>query len=182
MQKSTLTLIAILLLAAVAICPSGAQTAAPFILDQKVTVSDLSATVTVQRMRFNWIAIGVRFESSSFVSCLSVYKDLRYKLRDEEGTVVPISQETLNSPPFEGATANHVTTAKRQDHQNDGCAPQPGMPGVKVIVGRTFLSDLYPHLAPGKYTLHITFAPRDLSGKAELADVPIEILANQPAP
>lgn len=146
MPKSTLPLISALLLATIVVSPSWAQTSTPFLLDQKVTLSDVSATVTVQHMRYNWIAIAVKFSGRNSVSCLSVYKDLRYTLRNDKGQTVPINQAMLNNPPPE-ATANHVTTAARQEHPSSACVARPG---VTVKLGSTFLSYLYPDLAPGK--------------------------------
>jgi hypothetical protein len=163
------TAFAIIILLAVVRAASAASTPSWWLLNQKVTVSDVTATVGVYPMGRNEFNIQASFESSRFpVGCLSAYRDLQYKLLDANSRIVPVSQQTLEHPPCNGQWVNHAVTGATA-HPCSSNAPT----GVWNEIAR--LSALYPNLPPGRYTLRISFAPRGIGQQADFTPVQISI-------
>lgn len=147
------------------------------LLDQSVTVDDISANVQVFPSCCNDYAINVQFTSTSHgVNCLSAYLDLHYELRDSANHIVPIDSETLRHPPYELRAVSHVTKADAHKPATP-CTPAP----YTVWNGGAYLAKLYPHLTPGKYTLYLSFAPRGMQQHADFKPVSIAITPN-PSP
>lgn len=110
MQNARLALGFTILLVLMAFIPSAA---APkwWLLDQKVTVDNVAAQVSVIPAGPDY-AIEVHFESSSYpVGCLSAYRDLHYELRDSNGRIIPVDPQTLAYPPYERQVVEHATTS-----------------------------------------------------------------------
>ena len=106
--------------------------------------------------------------STVHIACLSSHRDLRYELRDSSGKVVPINEQALK-PYGESTWAGPVyVKGKGKDVP---CADQEWQQ-TKLV---TILAPLYPDLAPGTYTLQITFAPRGHTHQARFAPIRITV-------
>lgn len=168
MRKTILTYAVALLAEMATFCSFGS---ASELLHQKVVVDDVAATVSVINPG-NGIRIQAEFQSSTYpVGCLSAYRDLRYELRASDGRLIPVNQQTLQHPPYEGPqTVNHVIA--NPSRPAAGCA-------ANAVNGiwrpHALFPALYPNLPPGNYTLHIAFAPHGSGQHADFAPVPITI-------
>jgi hypothetical protein len=160
------------LVASVASCRtsgSGAEFSA-----QKLIVGGVATTITVAPAGPNHFEIDVVFRSSTYpVGCLSAYRDLHYELRDADNQIIPVNQQTLRNPPYEGP--REFTHVVKGSHGHDCAANAPA--GIWPEFAR--LSALYPALPSGKYTLNISFAPRGWAQHADFAPVPITIRPTQ---
>lgn len=166
MKKNVLPLAIISLLAA--LTAPGHATPAPWLLNQKVTVNDVAATISIPAGETDFMIL-VKFQSQKFpVGCLSAYRDLQYELLDAKGAIVPVSQRTLQHPPPEQSVFNHVIKGST-GHPCSENAPM----GVWNV--RAQFSALYPNLPQGRYTLQITFAPRGTGRQANFTPVKISI-------
>jgi hypothetical protein len=78
--------------------------------EQTVKIDNITATVRIIGTAGNAYQVDAEFSSPSYpVGCLSVYRDLRYQLRDSANRIVPIDAETLKHPPYEMQTITHMT-------------------------------------------------------------------------
>jgi hypothetical protein len=125
------------------------------LLNQTVTVGDVTAAVQVKQYK-TYVRIQFDFatppHSAYPVACLNAYQDVRYELKDESGSIVPVNQATLANPPYDM-----------------GYLPNHGNPYDCKSFGRLYgnrwdvfasLEALYPSLRPGTYQLIITLNPR----------------------
>lgn len=145
------------------------------LIQQHVNASGVSALITVTRINDD-IRIFGDFTSASYpVSCISMYRDLHYDLRNSAGRTVPIDQKTLANPPFEEYKVavsphypipipkfRHVDCATNHRHEHE------------LVAGLAFL---YPRLPKGTYTLNMTFAPLRGAQKAAIAPVHFTTMA-----
>jgi|GEM_PF-5145824 len=102
------------------------------------------------------------------VLCVAGHLDLEYVLHDSSGDVVPINRDASKMhsdiPPMGGGGGN-----------------VPGAPDpcktirIAKTERRLLLTDLYPGLPHGTYTLQITLAPRGSSDRAEAAPITLSI-------
>jgi hypothetical protein len=167
MQKPVLAFAGLALIAA-ASCGSHGSASDSFA--QKLIVAGVATTITVAPAGLNNFEIDVVFRSSTYpAGCLSAYRDLHYELRDPDNQIIPVNQQTLKNPPYEGPRDFEHVVKGSHGHSCAANAPQ----GVWPEFAR--LSALYPNLPPGKYTLHISFAPRGWAQHADFAPVPITI-------
>jgi len=171
MQNQSITIRTVAFLAAVASsqCPGYASD----LLSETVTAGGVTATVTVApsasvRNDFLiWVTFKTSKDSVYPVGCLSAYRDLRYTLRDGDGNLIPVDQETLQHPPFEGPSIVLPHPGVSQS-----CADRAPN-GVLLLHAR--FSALFPNLVPGTYTLRVSFTPRGTSQSADFAPVLINI-------
>jgi hypothetical protein len=168
MRTGSLILAASLLFGAMAVSSVSQQ----LVSKQTVTVAGLSATISVEDYSnlvparlfivADWKSVG---NTKYPIGCLSVYHDLRYELRDSAGRLIPINQDAVQYPVYDGpAVLNHMSTIHPLT-----CAQRPPYPG------KAALQALYPYLPGGDYTLQITFAPRGLSQEAKLSPVRLTV-------
>lgn len=147
----------------------------PSLLNQRVVLGDVAATVIVYPPGGNEFYIQVHFESSTYpIGCLSAYQDLQYELFDATNNrTIPINQQAVEHPPFnEGQVVNHVVKGANTGSPCSSNAP------MGVWKARARLSVLYPNLPPGKYTLQIIFAPRGIEQRATFSAFPISVEAH----
>lgn len=148
------------------------------VFNQTVRLGKVAATVNVIPISRNG-APGLNFTFHSLgssvypVGCLSVYEDIRYELLDQTGHLVPIDQDVLRHPPYSGPSVISHAPANMT-----GRRPTCDSPIVHEWFGFTSVALLYPHLAPGKYVLQMTFAPRHLVQQARFSPVQITITAS----
>jgi hypothetical protein len=143
---------------------------------QIATVDGLRITVSTA---FNaaakdmWLMVSfVKDPRSTYpVACLSVFRDLRYKLTDAGGRELPLHvtlpRPTAGLPPgYESFTP--VTQSQQQaSTRRPGCVTTKDYhTGQSVSV-----SQLYGRLPPGTYRLQITFAPPGVARQATLRPV-----------
>jgi hypothetical protein len=135
---------------------------------QTLVAGDVTTTMRVTAMGQNDFLIEGVFRRSTYpVGCLSAYRDLRYELRGIDNRIIPVNQQTLEHPPYDGPrTLTHVIKVGK-GHPCADNAPQGSWPVAAVF------SALYPNLRSGQYTLHITLAPRNMMRHADFAPVPI---------
>jgi hypothetical protein len=168
MEKSMPAFAGLALSAAMASCGSHGSASDSFA--QKLIAGSVAATMRVEPAGPNNFQIEVEFRSSTYpVGCLSAYRDLHYELRDADNQIIPVNQQTLKNPPYEGpGEFMHVV---KGSHGHNCAANAPA--GVWPEFAQ--LSALYPNLPPGKYTLRISFAPRGWEQHADFTPVPITI-------
>jgi hypothetical protein len=140
------------------------------LLDQEATVGGIQVTVSVFQVTRNQYMIDAAFKSNSYpVGCLSVYRDFHYTLVDSSNRVVPVNDETLAHPPWEGQVISPVvkgvTPKSCEQRAVGGYWP-----------ARALFSDLYPNVQPGNYTLIITIAPHGVAQQVQLHPVHITIV------
>jgi hypothetical protein len=103
------------------------------------------------------------------VYCASAFRDLHYTLRDASG-------RTVRGDP--DAWRKHTELI------SGGQGSMPGAPDpcktVKAAISerRVLLSDLYPHLAKGTYSLQVVLAPRGIAASAAMAPIKITLGPN----
>lgn len=164
-----------------AIAPTAAPpspTVVPDLLHQTVSIGGTTAEVVVgpdsQRDGYRLdVLFRVPEGAPIGAGCISPNRDFRYELRDSHGTLVPVNQHALDTPPYGESTDVWSVNAS---NQNSPCTDRS--PGVVKRI--TILAPLYPRLAPGTYTLLITFAPRGQSQEAAFAPVSINVDAHHP--
>jgi hypothetical protein len=86
------------------------------------------------------------------LGCMQGYLDFHYQLQDAQGHMLAPRAETLQNPPVDSIT---IEIPPRHE---------AGRPCTWYKYSRGFVVGidlLYPNLAPGDYTLAVTFAPRD---------------------
>lgn len=137
---------------------------------QGVVVDDVAVMVTVSSFGLNNITITGHFVSSKYpVGCLSVYKDLRYELRDINNRIIPVSEQALEQPQMEVPRMEHMIAGGHHPHPCSANAP------MGVWDATAWLDVLYPNLLPGPYTLRVSFAPRGWAQHFDFAPVAITI-------
>jgi len=149
----------------------GSLGSAAELLDQRLVVGGIAATVSVINPG-NGITVQAVFQSSIYpVGCLSVYRDLRYELRASDGRLISVNQDTVQNQPYEGPqTLNHIISSSSRPAV--GCAAN-AVNGVWRA--HALFTALYPNLPQGSYTLHISFVPRGTGQHADFAPVHISI-------
>lgn len=139
------------------------------LIQQHVDASGVSALITVTQIN-NDIRIFGDFTSSSYrVSCISLYRDLQYDLRNSAGRAVSIDQKTLANPPFDEykVPADQHYKIPIPKYRHVDCATNHVREHELVAL----LAFLYPRLPKGTYTLNMTFAPRRGTEKAAITPV-----------
>jgi len=168
--KLAFRLRAMLIVATLTVC--SVSTAGSHELKQTVTAEHLSAAVWIFPVSTSDYEIYVTFRSSEPAihpaGCISVYRDFQYTLIDANGRLVPIDQAILAHPPFEHPL---ISLSSSDIGRPYDCRRS----GVQQSDARTFLSKLYPKLAPGNYTLRVMFAPRGLTSHVPLTSMAITI-------
>jgi hypothetical protein len=141
---------------------------------QTATVRGITATVTVANNRGAYAVYGMWSQEQGGhypISCLDVYRSLKYELRDSREHAVPINQEMLRQgePLYEGGHA--------VDKYKTNCSVYPPHEsGILLTDLREHVFPrLYSNLPPGRYTLQLTFAPGGISQEAILKPVSITI-------
>ena len=151
MRKTTLVFAAAIL-AAMLSSPVRAQS--PGVIGQTVTAGGVTTTMNVSPIGRNDWMVEFRFESKTYpVGCLSAYRDARYELRNSRKQIVPVDQQTLAHPPYDGPSVVEPVSMRFSDRTK--CSAPNG-----VWLTRAKISALYPNLAPGAYSLKITLVPR----------------------
>lgn len=143
---------------------TGGVTGAAPLLEKRITLAGISATIHVTEPAENQYIISVSFPAGSKypVGCLSAFRDFRYDLRDSAGNIVPVNQHALAHPPYDGPVVNGP--------------PRPcSLRGAGGWGVRAQLSSLYPNLPSGTYSLTITFVPHGTGKIAVLPPVSIII-------
>jgi hypothetical protein len=97
------------------------------------------------------------------VNCLSVFRDIKYVLRDASGHIMPIDA---------AAWKTHIDTTTEM-YTEYRCQNLPTSSGEKG--SQAYVSDLYPSVPAGTYTLQITVAPRNLAESATLAPITVKL-------
>lgn len=99
------------------------------------------------------------------VLCRSGFLDVRYTLRNSAGDIVPVNKEpwTRGSDQVLGSAANMPGA--------DPCATAH----TPVSERRVLLSNLYPDLPHGTYSLQITLAPRGRADSVSAQPITITI-------
>jgi hypothetical protein len=140
-------------------------------LRETVTIADVAASVSLRQTAREEVQVIVDFESPTYpVACLSPYRDLHFVLRDSQGRLVKINTQTLHQPPAEGyGTFNHVRSANAGKPYN--CSNDK----TKKQTTWVRLSQLYPNLSPGTYSLTITFAPQAITQQRSFAPFTIVV-------
>lgn len=138
------------------------------VASQTVSVPRVTAKVLVTQANNHSAVIDVRFSTYSRtgyrtsgtynVNCLSGYRDIRYVLRDSAGKILPMNAN---------AWKNHGDILKSY---LGTCKQWPWTTKTSVVS----LSDLYPNVPRGRYTLQMTLAPRDLAERASFTPVHIQ--------
>jgi hypothetical protein len=103
--------------------------------------------------RAQYIRLGVSSPTRLNLGCMQGYLDFQFQLRSSQGAALLPHAATLQNPPIDSTSV--VEIAPRRD---------PGQPCQWYKFSRGFvvgISKLFPDLAPGDYTLSVTFAPRD---------------------
>gem|GEM_PF-6915226 len=144
------------------------------LLHQTVGVDGVSAEVAVWGgldVSREGYAVGATFRvakgSAINVWCLTMNQDFHYKLTNSRGQIVPVDQKALEGMNISPSDLGIVGDCRAMPNEGRN---------FKVLM----LLPLYPNLAPGTYTLHITFAPRGVSGRAELPAVQITVGNGRP--
>jgi hypothetical protein len=181
MRKAMLAFALATLSAAIASCRSSTP---GFLLDQKVVVNGITATVTMYDRGTGIISVTGEFESSWYpVECLSLYRDMRYELRASDNRIIPMNEQTWQHPPDDAVfgSMNHVVRNRpghRQTYQYDcGYIVPPLYHSTTLSAAASYplLPTLYAHLPPDEYTLHMSFAPHGIVEQADFAPVRISI-------
>jgi hypothetical protein len=140
------------------------------LLNKTVVVSGISATVNVGgglNVAHEGYAVGATFQvakgSPVKVACLTINKDFKYELTNDRGQVVPFDQNALDGMDITPNDLGIMSDCR--------VVPNVGQNTFKYLM----LLPLYPNLASGTYTLHITFAPRGVAGSVELPPVQITV-------
>jgi hypothetical protein len=138
------------------------------------TVSVPNLTVSIAAHYTAYVNRPVLFEEFSTndpqnhsLYCVSGYLDVHYILRDSSGKVVPINKE----PWKMGSDIPYGTETGFVPGAPDACKT------VKTARAerRVLLTDLYPGLRHGSYSLQITLAPRGRSDHATSAPMTVTI-------
>jgi hypothetical protein len=175
MQKAMVAFAVLTLSAAMASCRSSTP---GFLLNQKVVVNGITATVRMYDRGSGIISIDGDFESSWYpVGCLSLYRDMRYELRASDKRIIPMNEQTWQHPPDDkdARMVLHVVRTSKMipydctkmlssyETTLSAAALYPGLPA------------LYPHLPPDEYTLRMSFAPHGIVEQGDFAPVRISI-------
>lgn len=104
------------------------------------------------------------------VLCMSGFYDVRYVLRDPYGNVVPTDNQPWKrgSDMIQGG-GGYVSDVNAR--AKDACTSSR----VPRVYRAVLLSDYYPNLKHGTYTLEITLAPRGTKDRASLPPITIKV-------
>jgi hypothetical protein len=163
-------MISIIVVACATAMGSTALAAGILLLHRTVEVDGVSAAVAVYGgidVSREGYAVGATFQvakgSPVFVACLTINRDFQYELTNSRGQVIPIDQKALEGMDITPRDVGVIGDCR--------VVPNVGQKMFKYLM----LAPLYPNLAPGTYSLHVTFAPRGVSGRAELPPVQITV-------
>jgi hypothetical protein len=135
---------------------------------QTLSLPDLSARVHLVYTSDGRPVLVVLFSTSDpdhhTVACVSAHRNLQYVLRDSSGTIVPVNPDGWKYP--DGVKSSGF---------GPGGIKDPCANPVAEMQIRVLLSDFYPKLSHGTYTLQITVAPRGQSGRAISAPMTVKI-------
>jgi hypothetical protein len=165
--------------------PIVAKADSSILLHQSVSLPGATAEATVGPAAHGQpgyrVDLVFQFSANSPIDpeCVSIYRDIRYVLRDANHRVMPLNEEAMRRP------------VEMEHSIGEGHSP---VPGVKVLPSRAPCSnhfgggasrhvdllEIYPHLAPGTYTLYMSFAPRGMSQEAGFKPVRITVDAQHP--
>jgi hypothetical protein len=111
--------------------------------------------------------------------CLSIYRDIRYDLRDGHNRTIAPNEAAMRRPVEMEYSVFEAHSAHPRGQVLPTRAPCSIHTGGEA--GRYLeLDELYPHLVPGMYTLYMTFAPRGISQQASFKPVHITVDAEHP--
>lgn len=153
------------------------------LLRQVVSAGGISADVTIGTdLQRGFYRVDVIFRqltnaTNVRVGCLSAYRDFTYDLRDASGRPVPVNKTGIENPPFGETTQIISSSALPKGYTMPSCSQS----GVNASTRLALLSVIYPHLAPGRYTLHMIFSPRGSSQTVALQPV-VLVVASHPVP
>jgi hypothetical protein len=147
---------------------------------RSASVPHLKVTVSVERTSGGQLMLVEEFTTDSpyqhSVICVSGIYDMQYLLRDSSGNVISKSQRAKEAAPIfgGGGTPSGPTRvgASPIGPMRVGPSPRPDpcrSIGANRQQRRVVLSELYPNLKHGTYTLQATLAPRDSHDRAVLA-------------
>lgn len=139
---------------------------------REAEVQGVTVKVTTYYTASDHLGLAVVFHSSDAqrynVYCVSAYYDLQYELRDEQGRIIPV-----NSDPSHWHGDIQTGNEEGPFDAPDLSIPEARDPCRRIKVADAYrgvlLSDFYPDLPEGKYTLVIRVAPRGLSEGETLA-------------
>jgi hypothetical protein len=163
---------AIVILALVAIVASTVvgQAGAQALETRSAAVPHLSVEITVWRLSGGRISLDERFHtddsSRHSVYCIDGFSDMKYTLKDSQGSVI------LSSPKggFDLVAGGGGTPVGPGHVANPCSSVQVGFQQRRVL-----LSDLYPNLPHGTYSLTITLAPRSTAEKASAQPITLSL-------
>jgi hypothetical protein len=147
------------------------------VIGQAVRTGDLKTTVHVSPFgRYDWM-VEFKFESKTYpIGCLSAYRDARYELRDSRNQIIPVDQQTLAHPPYDGPSVVEPVSVR---FGQPNCSSPSG-----VWLTRAKISALYPNLETGAYTLKVSLSPRPAKAPALLPQIefaPVTISISKPS-
>jgi hypothetical protein len=161
-MKSTAFLFVPLVTAAVLGPPLGQERAT-----RSASLPHLSVKVSLARTSGGQLMLAEEFTTDSpyqhSVICASAIYDMEYLLRDSSGKAISKSVKARDMPVW--SSGQNVVGPANAARTPDPCKTIGANREERVVA----LSDLYPHLAHGSYTLRVTLAPRDSHERAVLA-------------
>ncbi|MGP8099148.1 MAG: hypothetical protein ACLQHL_00055 [Candidatus Cybelea sp.] len=123
--------------------------------------------VSVERTSGDQLILAEEFTTDSpyqhSVICASGIYDMKYLLRDSSGKAISKSPKAGDAPVW--GSGQNVVGRVDATPSADPCKTVGANRQRRVLL----LSDLYPNLAHGTYTLRVTLAPRDSHERAALA-------------
>lgn len=178
-QRLLLTFVAIVLGLTIA-----AKADNKFLLQQTVSVPGASAKAAIWPDPYQPgyrvdVVFRIRPNTPLDPECMSIYRDIRYVLRDANNRTIPPNQAAMRRPVELEYSMGEGHSTRPGDQVLPSRAPCSIHTGGEA--GRHLeLDELYPHLAPGTYTLYMTFAPRGISQHASFKPVHITVDAQHP--
>ena len=126
--------------------------------------ADVRVVYTPQDHKALVIAVFTTTDPTKYsVNCLSVYRDVKFTLRDSSGQIMQMDSDAWKS---------HADYSTEQ-YANTPCERLPQSWTKKD--SRAFLQDLYPSVPHGTYSLEMLIAPHGLSHYATLAPFEVQL-------
>jgi hypothetical protein len=158
---------AVIILAIILITPEHASAQVDVI--RTVSVPHVKVAVTIDRTSGGEQMLIENFTTDSpykhSLICISGFHDMKYVLRDSKGTIIPVSSKGGFDRVAGNGDAAVLIGPRGPTPTPDPCKTI----GANSQQRRVLISDLYPHLAHGTYTLQVILAPRDSLEQATLA-------------
>lgn len=150
-------------------------------LRQSVSVAGVSADISIgSDFQHGGHRVDVVFRQESNntnvqVACLSVYRDFTYKLADASGHTIAVNEAAIEHPPG-GEYTNAIDAFTLPKGRTLPTCSETHLKAAKRLA---LLSDIYPALPPGTYTLRMAFAPRGTSQSAQLPPITFTLKQRQ---